>query len=110
MADFAFQALRSLDYRSMSVELEGVLAGEIITKLKFDGISQGQGTSQNFLTRRIARLPIRFNVNVRAPFFRVVSSFRSLYDPDFVTDPRMLGIVDAQGKPIVQPPASGATP
>lgn len=110
MADFAFQALRSLDYRSMSVELEGVLAGEIITRLKFDGISQGEGTSQNFLTRRIARLPIRFNVNVRAPFFRVVSSFRSLYDADYVTDPRLLGIVDANGKPIVQPPASGVTP
>lgn len=110
MADFAFQALRSLDYGSMSVELEGDLAGEIITRLKFDGISQGQGTSQNFLTRRLARLPIRFNVNVRAPFFRVVSSFRSLYDPGFVIDPRLLGIVDAQGKPIVQPPASGAVP
>lgn len=110
MANFAFEALRSLNYRTMSVEMEGEIAGEIITKLKFDGITQGETAKRNFLTERIGRLPIRFNVNVRAPFFRVITSFRSLYDPSYVADPRVLGIVDANGKPIVQPPDSGVAP
>lgn len=116
IANFAFDALRSLDYRGMRVELEGELAGEIITRLKFDGVTQGKGARRNFLTQQVAKLPVRFNVNVRAPFFRLVSSFRSLYDPDFVTDPRLLGLIGKDGKPInpkqpnVQPPASGEGP
>jgi len=115
IANFAFDALRSLDYRQMRVELEGDLAGEIITRLKFDGVTQGAGARSNFLTKQVAKLPIRFNVNIRAPFFRLVSSFRSLYDPDFVTDPRLLGLIDKHGRPTgsqqtVQPSASGGAP
>ncbi len=57
-----------------------------------------------------------FNVNLRAPFFKLVSSFKSLYDPAYVIDPRTLGLVGADGKPLrpppvqapVQPPVSGS--
>ena len=110
MANFAFEALRSLNYRNMRVEMEGRMAGEIITRLRFDGVTQGEGARRNFITRRIGRLPIRFDINVRAPFFQLLRSFRSLYDPDYVTDPRLLGLVDKSGKPIVQPSASGVAP
>lgn len=110
MGNFAFEALRSLNYRAMRVEMEGRMAGEIITKLRFDGVTQGEGARRNFITRRIGRLPIRFLINVRAPFFQLMRSFRSLYDPAYVTDPRVLGLVDKDGKPIVQPSASGVAP
>lgn len=110
MGNFAFEALRSLNFRSMRVEMDGRVAGEIITRLRFDGVTQGEGAKSNFITRRIGRLPIRFLINVRAPFFQMMRSFRSLYDPAYVTDPRMLGLVDKSGKPIVQPPASGVAP
>ncbi|MDE8651562.1 YdbH domain-containing protein [Novosphingobium album (ex Liu et al. 2023)] len=106
MANFAFDALKSLDYRQMEIGMEGALEGEIVTRVQFLGIKQGQGTSSNFLTRRIAKLPIRFNVNLRAPFFQLASSFRSFYDPAYVRDPRGLGLIDAQGRPIA--PAPGA--
>ncbi len=116
MANFAFDALKSIDYRQMRIELNGALQGEIVTRVSFDGIKQGQGARRNFLTNRIGKLPIRFNVNIRAPFFKLVNSVRSLYDPDFVPDPRELGIVGADGKtparplPGIQPPVSEKTP
>ena len=127
MANFAFDALRSLDYREMTIGMNGALEGEIVTRVSFSGVSQGEGASKNFLTRRIASLPIRFDVNLRAPFFQLVTSFKSLYDPAYVRDPRTLGLMDAHGKPLprlapgqaptvdptkssIQPPASETMP
>jgi Dicarboxylate transport len=120
MANFAFDALKSIDYRQMNIELDGDVAGEMVTRVSFDGIRQGQIAKRNFITRQIAKLPIRFNVNLRAPFFKMVNSFRSLYDPHYVLDPRGLGLVDGAGKVLrpgqtgpdnhVQPPVSGAKP
>ncbi|WP_236554747.1 YdbH domain-containing protein [Novosphingobium sp. 9U] len=103
MANFAFDTLRSLDYRQMSIGMNGALEGEIVTRLSFSGVTQGQGASKNFLTRRIAKLPIQFNVNLRAPFFQLVTSFKSLYDPAFVRDPRTLGLIDANGRALPHP-------
>jgi hypothetical protein len=106
MGNFVFDALRSIDYRQMAIQLDGPLAGEIITRVAFDGISQGEGASSNFLTRRIAALPIQFRLNIRAPFMQLVSSTRSLYDPEYIRDPRMMGILDNTASPA--PPSAGA--
>ncbi|MEM7779191.1 MAG: YdbH domain-containing protein [Pseudomonadota bacterium] len=82
MANFAFQSLRSLDYNQMSVELNGTIGGAIITKIRMDGIRQGEAASRNFVTRRIAKLPIRFLVNVRAENPSVLAfALRGLFDP-----------------------------
>ncbi len=110
MANFAFDALRSIDYRAMRVDLSGPLEGEIVTRVSFDGIRQGATARRNFITNAIAKLPIRFNVNLRAPFFKLVSSFKSLYDPTYVIDPRTLGLVDNAGRPIRPPPVGQAPP
>jgi hypothetical protein len=130
MANYAFKMLRSVDYRAMTIGMEGDLAGEVVTKVSFGGISQGAGAQRNLITRQIARLPIRFDINVRTQFYQLISSLRSLYDPSMVRDPRDLGLVDAQGRPIhhhgsvtvgpispavpggpvVQPQASGTLP
>jgi hypothetical protein len=100
MANFAFATLRSLDYRQMRVALDGSLTGDIVTRVRFDGVSQGEGTEKNFVTRAIAGLPIRFDVNIRAPFYSLLGNLRSLYDPAAVRDPRDIGLLDAQGNVI----------
>jgi hypothetical protein len=100
MANYAFAMLRSLDYRQMRIQLDGALAGEIVTRVRIDGVRQGEGATSNIITRRLARLPIRFDVNVRAPFLTLIGSVRGLYDPDAIRDPRELGLLDAQGNPI----------
>jgi hypothetical protein len=85
MGNFAFQALRSLDYKHMQIWLDGDLGGEIVAKVQFNGVSQGKGTKSNFITRQLAHLPIQMNVNVRAPFFALISSFKSFYDPSYLS-------------------------
>ncbi|MAY20285.1 MAG: exoprotein [Erythrobacteraceae bacterium] len=82
MANYAFQSLRSLDYRQMSVELNGSLAGEIITNFQIDGVRQGEGAARNFVTRRLSKLPIRFKINVRSEnFYQLATIVRGVFDP-----------------------------
>jgi hypothetical protein len=97
IANFAFEALKSLDYERMTVGMDGALTGEIVTQVRFDGVSQGEGAKRNILTRQIGRLPFRFVVNVRAPFYQLITSIKSMYDPSSVRDPRDLGLIDAEG-------------
>uniref|UniRef100_UPI003593BBCD YdbH domain-containing protein n=1 Tax=Blastomonas sp. TaxID=1909299 RepID=UPI003593BBCD len=104
MANFAFRALRSLAYTNLVIEMDGDLDGEMITKVQFDGISQGAGASRNFLTRQIEKLPIKFNVTITAPFLQLMTSTRSLYDTNFITDPALFGILPGQT------PAAPASP
>lgn len=117
MGNFAFEALKAVEYRRMEIGLGGSLTGDIITRVSFDGLSQGAGAKRNFLTRQVAKLPIRFILNVRAPFFSLFGSVRSLYDPTYVTDPRTLGLIDSKGTPrrvgtypAIQPPVSEKNP
>jgi hypothetical protein len=109
VANFAFDALRSLDYRQMRIMLDGDLTGEIITRVRLDGVSQGATAEQNFLTREIAALPIRVDVNVRAPFYSLLGSVRALYDPSAIRDPRDLGLIDQQGN-VIRREADGPPP
>jgi hypothetical protein len=120
MGNYAFQALRSLDYRQMSVGLNGDLAGEIITNFDFDGVRQGEGTSRNFVTRRLAKLPIRFKVNVRSEnFHELATMVRSFWDIDFLGSPVDRGLLTTENgrfvparppRRSVQPPESESQP
>ncbi|MDM7955553.1 YdbH domain-containing protein [Blastomonas sp.] len=96
MANFAFNALRSLRYQYLIIEMDGDLAGEVITKIRFDGLSQGEGASRNMLTRQVEKLPLQFNVTISAPFLQLITSARSLYDTQYVTDPALLGLLPGQ--------------
>ncbi|MFN4019390.1 MAG: YdbH domain-containing protein [Erythrobacter sp.] len=112
MGNYAFSALRSLDYRQMSVGLNGSLGGEIITNFDFDGVRQGAGTSQNFVTRRLAKLPIRFKVNVRSQnFFELATMVRSFWDVDFLGNPVDRGLLKAEnGRFVPANPAKAVQP
>ena len=108
MGNYAFSALRSLDYRQMRVGLGGQLDGEIVTSFEFDGVRQGAGTSQNFVTRRLAKLPIQFKVNVRSEnFFDLATMVRSFWDANYVRRPEDLGLFRQENGRLVpiRPPA-----
>ncbi len=98
MANFAFDALKAINYSEMRIAMDGELTGELVTRVRFDGVTQGEGTRSNFITRRIARLPLRFNINIRAPFYQLITTIRSIYDPEFVRDPRELGLLSDDGE------------
>ncbi len=113
MANFAFDALKSLDYKQMSIAMDGSLTGELVTRVRFDGVKQGAGAKRNFITKRFENLPIRFNVNIKAPFYQLITSIKSMYDPASVRDPRELGLLSDDGKAlkrVVTPPPSVVGP
>ncbi len=111
MGNFAFQTLRSIDYRKMTIGMDGPLEGELVTRVRLSGVSQGAGAKRNFITRRLAGLPIQFNINIRAPFQKLIGSYKSIYDPTFIRDPRSLGLVDQQGRALPSaPPATEPAP
>ena len=103
MGNFAFQTLRSLDFQRMEIGLNGDIDGDIVTTMRIEGVQQGKGAKRNFITKQFAGLPIRFNINIRAPFYQLVTSFKSLYDPEYIRDPRSLGLVDKDGNPLPRP-------
>lgn len=121
MGNYAFSALRSIDYRQMRVGLGGLLDGEIVTSFEFDGVRQGAGTSQNFVTRRLAKLPILFKINVRSEnFYELATMVRSFWDANYVRRPEDIGLfrqengrlvpIRPAAAPSVQPPESEDQP
>ena len=113
LTNFAFRMLRSVDFRAMTIGMEGDLGGEVVTSVSFGGISQGKGAERNLVTRQLANLPIRFDINVRSQFRHLMSTLGSLYDPSLLPDPRSLGLVDIHGRPLHHhgaPESAGAMP
>lgn len=107
VANFAFDALRSLDYRRMTIAMNGSLTGEIVTNVNIDEVRQGEGAKRNVITRALGRLPIQFRINIRAPFYQLITSFKSLRDPSAVRDPRDLGLLSDDGTRLLKPEVRG---
>ncbi|WP_133365095.1 intermembrane phospholipid transport protein YdbH family protein [Qipengyuania sediminis] len=107
VANFAFDTLRSLDYSRMTIAMNGSLTGEIVTNVNFDGVRQGAGAKRNFVTRALGNLPIQFRVNIRAPFYQLITSFKSMRDPAAVRDPRELGLLSDDGIRFLKPEVRG---
>jgi hypothetical protein len=116
--NIAFQALKSLNYRNLGLELNGPLAGEMVTQIRFAGVSQGEGTSSNFIVKRIAKLPFQFNITIRAPFRQLIDSVQSYYDPRRLIERNLPALLEERRRreqatpkpPGVQPPESGNQP
>ena len=125
--NLAFQSLRSLTYRELVLEMDGPLAGEMVTGVRFTGIRQGAGAKSNFLLRRLTRLPIVFNITIRAPFRGLIDSAASFYDPQRLVARNLQALIAEQNRQAeaarpsqqggqgeqggaVQPPESGNVP
>jgi hypothetical protein len=104
--NYAFQMLKAVNYRTLAIEMNGDLGGEMVTAIAFTGISQGEGAKSNFIVRRIAKLPIHFNVTIRAPFQQLLFSARSFYDPSILIQQNLPALIQAQEeaeRQVVQP-------
>lgn len=108
--NMAFQALKSLKYRTLSIEMNGPLAGEMITEVRFAGISQGAGTKSNFLIRRLQKLPLIFNVRIAAPFRQLIDSAQSYYDPRRLIERNLPRLIEEQNKRVRERAMPGTTP
>ncbi len=84
IANFAFNTLKSVQYRTMVIDLDGALDGEMVTDIRFDGLGQGPNASRNLITRQVAKLPLVLNLKITGPFRQLIGSAQGLYDPDLL--------------------------
>lgn len=112
--NIAFKALRALRYRNLEVVMNGPLAGEMVTEVRFAGVSQGEGATSNFLVRRLQKLPLVFNIRIQAPFRGLIDTAASFYDPKRLIERNLPALIEEQEKrtappvipPVIQAPAS----
>ncbi|RZM20960.1 MAG: hypothetical protein EOP67_52940, partial [Sphingomonas sp.] len=109
-ANIAFQALKSLRYQSLRVGMNGPLAGEMVTDVRFAGISQGEGAKSNFIVRRLQKLPFVFNIRIKAPFRGLLDSAQSFYDPKRLIERNLPALIQQQSAPPSPGPAVPAAP
>ena len=104
-ARLAFDALKSMHYDRLTIDLNGSLDGEIVSKVHFDGTNdspknatKGQGLLGRFIAP-LTRLPFRFNITITAPFRGLVNSAQTFVDPSIV-------LRNVQVAPQAPPPAN----
>jgi translocation and assembly module TamB len=89
----AFDALKSLRYSKLTINLDGDLAGEFVAGIELDGVARdpaltsvwaGGGVSGMVARRalgQLAKIPFEFNITIRGPFRALIATARSLEDP-----------------------------
>ena len=79
----AFDTLKRMRYRDLTILLDGALDGELVSKVVFDGTNQTprEAIRKNGLLSAFSNLPFRFNIVITAPFRALLNSAQSLNDP-----------------------------
>ncbi|CCW19171.1 Putative uncharacterized protein ydbH [Sphingobium indicum BiD32] len=82
MGRIAFDALKNLQYKCLTILMDGALDGEMVTNVVFNGINRGQlGGAPAGLARNFTGLPFLFNVRIAAPFRGLLGTAQSFIDP-----------------------------
>ncbi|WP_308517443.1 intermembrane phospholipid transport protein YdbH family protein [Sphingomonas flavescens] len=97
MGNIAFNALRDIRFKAMTIRLDGDLAGEFAARLNVDGAGLGQSTgTQRLIKRLLKKIPLHLNVSITGPFRALIATAKSMQDPRTVISdvlPRPLGDV-----------------
>lgn len=103
IARIAFDALKSMRYRQLAIELNGDLDGEIVSKVRFDGTndkpeeSAQKGGIIGRILAPVTRLPFRFTITITAPFRGLVNSAQTFVDPSIILRNSRAGAIPAAG-------------
>ena len=82
MGRLAFDALKNLQYKCLTILMDGALDGEMVTNVVFNGVNRGQiGGAPAGLARSLTGLPFIFNVRIAAPFRGLLGTAQSFIDP-----------------------------
>jgi translocation and assembly module TamB len=115
----AFDALKSMRYSKLIVDLNGALDGEFVAGIQLDGVARdpvlttapSSGGLKGLVAGRalgqLAKIPFKFNITIRGPFRAVMATARSFEDPTNLIQsvlPEMLR--DKPAIPPVQPQES----
>ncbi|MCE7797021.1 YdbH domain-containing protein [Sphingobium sufflavum] len=78
----AFDALKKLRYKCLTILLDGAIDGEFLTRLAINGVNQGTDEARkSVITRSFLGLPFIFNVRIEAPFRGLLNTYQSFVDP-----------------------------
>jgi hypothetical protein len=78
----AFEALKNLRYRCLTILMDGALDGEFVTRVAINGVNQGTpAAASSMFARPFLGLPFLFNVRVEAPFRGLLNTAQSFIDP-----------------------------
>ena len=81
-ANLAFDALKSIKYKNLTIDLNGPLDGEIISKVNFNGINENPlSPPKGYVARQFSGLPFVFNITIKAPFRSLLNTARTFQDP-----------------------------
>jgi len=80
-AKLAFDALKSMRYDALAIDLDGALDGELVSRVLFNGTNETPKVAKGGLLAQFTGLPFRFNITIRAPFRGLLNSAQSLSDP-----------------------------
>jgi len=110
----AFDALKSMRYENLAIELDGALDGEIISRILFTGTNErpiGEGAAPAGITRQFTGLPFKFNIVVRAPFRGLLNTASNFADPTALIRDQAGQLAPGAEQPAaVQPQESGNKP
>jgi hypothetical protein len=109
----AFDALKSMRYSKLTIDLDGSLEGEFVAGIELDGIARDtaltvapaggiKGMVASRALTQLAKIPFEFNIKVRGPFRALIGTMRSLHDPTLLIQTTLPDLV--RGKPDEPPP------
>lgn len=104
----AFDALKSMRYSKLTIDLDGSLEGEFVAGIELDGIARDQaltiapaGGIRGMVASRalgqLAKIPFEFNITVKGPFRALIGTMRSLHDPTLLIQSTLPDLI--RGKP-----------
>lgn len=100
----AFDALKSMRYDRLAIEMDGALDGEMVSRIVFNGVNRGDGqTAVRGITGQFIGLPFIFNVTIKAPFRQLITTAQGLYDPNVLIQQRLPELLRENRKPAEQP-------
>ncbi|HEU0134913.1 MAG TPA: YdbH domain-containing protein [Allosphingosinicella sp.] len=109
----AFDALKSMRYSKLTIDLDGALEGEFVAGIELDGVARDpvltsapaggiRGMVAGRALGQLAKIPFEFNITVKGPFRALIGTMRSLHDPTLLIQSTLPDLI--RGKP-EEPPS-----
>lgn len=85
MGKLAFDALKDLQYKCLTILMDGAIDGEVVTQVAFNGVNRGELSSvPKPIANQFVGLPFIFNITIAAPFRGLINTAQSFYDPSLL--------------------------